>query len=177
MSLDKHKKTQRYLTGSMINPDIKIRTANGENDFSEGREIILEYAASLGFDLSFQNFDDEINNLREMYSEPHGCLLLASYNDKIVGVAGIRKFENNDCELKRMYVKPEYRKSGIGKLLLEYSIEIAKKLNYTNIKLDTIASMKTAIKLYLEYGFKEIPPYRYNPNESARYFELKFENT
>jgi ribosomal protein S18 acetylase RimI-like enzyme len=152
--------------------DIKIRIAKDPKDFSYGKDIILEYADSLGFDLSFQNFDDEINNLQEMYSEPHGCLLLASINNKIVGVAGIRQFEKSSCELKRMYVKPEYRKLGIGRLLLKYSIEISRKLNYTSIKLDTIASMKTAIKLYLDYGFKEIPPYRYNPNESARYFEL-----
>jgi len=160
----------------MIKQVIKIKTAKSQQDFSEGKNIILEYANMLGIDLSFQNFDNEINNLQEMYSEPTGGLILASVNNKIVGVAGIRKFENNDCELKRMYVKKDYRNLGIGKLLLEYAIELSTKLNYNKLKLDTIDSMKSAIKLYLSFGFEEISPYRYKTIESARYFELKLKN-
>jgi putative acetyltransferase len=156
--------------------DIKIKTAKSVKDFSEGKEIILEYVNWLGIDLSFQNFENEVNNLQEMYSEPNGGLILALMNYKTVGVVGIRKFEKKDCELKRMYVKMDYRNLGIGKLILEYAIELAKKLGYERIKLDTHDSMRTAIKLYIDYGFEEIESYRYNPNELTRYFELTLNN-
>lgn len=157
----------------MENLDIFIKTAKTSFDFSAAKEIILEYVDWLGFNLEFQNFDYEINNLQEMYSEPEGSMFLASINNKFVGVAGIRKFENNICELKRMYVKPEYRNKGIGRKILEYSIESAKKFNYEKMKLDTDDLMQAAIKLYLDFGFEEIPAYRNNPNVCARYFELK----
>jgi len=108
-----------------------------------------------------------------MYGDPDGGLVLARINDKAVGVAGIRKYADRECELKRMFVKPESRGLGIGKLLITACIEIAKKLNYDIIKLDTADFMKSAIKLYVDNGFIEIPAYRYNPHEAARYFELK----
>ena len=150
----------------------EINTAKDTEEFSEAKKLILEYVEWLGIDLCFQNFDYEINHLQEMYSEPNGGLVLATIDNKVIGVAGIRKFENKDCELKRMYVKEEYRGTGIGRKILEYAIELAKKLNYDKIKLDTHESMKPAIKLYMEYGFKEIQQYRYNPVESVRFFEL-----
>ena len=150
----------------------EINTAKNTEEFSEAKKLILEYVEWLGIDLCFQNFDYEINHLQEMYSEPNGGLVLATIDNKVIGVAGIRKFENKDCELKRMYVKEEYRGTGIGRKILEYAIELAKKLNYDKIKLDTHESMKPAIKLYMEYGFKEIQQYRYNPVESVRFFEL-----
>ena len=153
--------------------DIKIKIAKTEKDFLEGKELILEYIDWLGIDLSFQNFENEINNLQRMYSEPNGGLILAIINNKTVGVVGIRKFKKKDCELKRMYVKTDYRNLGIGRLILEYAIKLAKKLNYNRIKLDTHDSMRTAIRLYLDYGFEEIASYRFNPIESTRYFELK----
>jgi carbonic anhydrase len=156
----------------MESKDINIGTAKDSRDFLEAKEIILEYAGRLGIDLCFQNFDYEINNLQEMYSEPTGALILATVNNKTIGIAGIRKFENNDCELKRMYVKEEFRGSGFGRQILEYAIELAKNLNYDKIKLDTHESMEAAIKLYVKYGFREIPQYRYNPNEAVRFFEL-----
>lgn len=156
----------------MESKDINIRIAKDSNDFAEAKKIILEYAGWLGIDLCFQNFDYEINNLQEMYSEPTGALILITLINKTIGVAGIRKFEDNDCELKRMYVKDEYRGLGIGRQILEYAIELAKKMNYDKIKLDTHESMQAAIKLYMGYGFREIPQYRYNPIEEVRFFEL-----
>jgi putative acetyltransferase len=160
----------------VTNADIKIKTAKDSRDFIDGKAIILEYFNWLGLDLSFQNFDKEINNLAEMYSEPNGGLVLASLNDKTIGVTGIRRFENLDCELKRMFVSEDYRNLGIGRLLLEHAIEIARNLNYNKIKLDTSDTMKAAIKLYMDYGFEEISAYRYNPYDSVRYFELKLNN-
>jgi len=160
----------------MTKTEVKIRIAKNSVDFTDGKAIILEYVDWLGLDLSFQNFDNEINNLAEMYSEPNGGLILASVNNQTVGVTGIRRFENMDCELKRMFVSEGFRNLGIGRLLLEHAIELARNLNYAKIKLDTSDTMKTAIKLYLDYGFEEISAYRYNPYESARFFELNLNN-
>jgi putative acetyltransferase len=160
----------------MVNREqIKIMIAHSEQDFSDSREIILEYAASLGIDLAFQNFDDEMKNLEQMYTAPYGGIVLASVNGKTVGVAGIRKFNDEACELKRMFIRPDFRGFGIGQLLLDRSIRLAKTLNYTQVLLDTYDSMKAAISLYTQYGFVEIAAYRHNPHTSAKYFELKLD--
>lgn len=156
----------------MTGKEIVIRAATTQADFIIAKELILEYVNWLGMDLSFQNFDSEIGNLKEMYSAPTGGLLLAMVNGQAAGIAGIRKFESNDCELKRMFVKSDYRNLGIGKELLKAAIALAKSLNYNTIKLDTADFMVSAIRLYQANGFVEIPSYRYNPHESAKYFEL-----
>ena len=156
----------------MSKPNPEIRIAKTAKDFIAAKKLILEYADWLNIDLSFQDFENEINYLQKIYAEPTGGLTLAIVNDKAVGVAGIRKFEEKVCELKRMYVKEPFRNIGIGKLILQYSIDYARKLNYNSIKLDTDSSMKAAIKLYLAHGFKETEPYRFNPFETVRYFEL-----
>lgn len=153
--------------------EIDIAIAKTTAHFAEARKIIFEYVAWLGLDLSFQNFDEEINNLESMYIHPDGGLVLASVNGKTAGIAGIRKFENGICELKRMFVKESFRKMGIGKRLMHETIELATRLNYESIKLDTADFMQDAIKLYQANGFVEIPAYRYNPHKSARFFELK----
>lgn len=157
----------------MRNSSIIIKLAEDSKDFMDGKAIILEYVEWLGMDLSFQNFDNEINNLSEMYSKPNGGLFLAIVNEAVVGVVGVRKFEGKHCELKRMFVKEGLRNFGIGRMLLMSAINLAKKLNYDIMKLDTSATMKPAIKLYQDNGFVELPTYRYNPHESAKYFELK----
>jgi len=156
-----------------VRNQIEIKAAHTLADFLVAKELILEYIEWLAFDLAFQHIDKELNSLPEMYGDPDGGLVLARINDKAVGVAGIRKYADRECELKRMFVKPESRGLGIGKLLITACIEIAKKLNYDIIKLDTADFMKSAIKLYVDNGFVEIPAYRYNPQEEARYFELK----
>jgi len=157
----------------MNNQEIKIKIAESHEDFSNAKKLILEFSECLEMDLSFQNFNEEMNSLNKMYGEENGKLLLSFVNAIPAGVAGIRKFYGDECELKRMFVKPEYRNLGIGKLLLKEAIEAAKKLNYKIIKLDTTGFMKAAIKLYTNNGFTEIPAYRYNPHEEAKYFELK----
>ena len=156
-----------------VNNQIEIKIAQDPGDFLLARELILEYTKWLNFDLAFQHIDEERAGLPEMYGNPDGGLILAFLNGKAAGVAGIRKFVGRECELKRMFVKPENRGLGIGKRLLAECIEIAKRLHYEVIKLDTTDFMKPAIRLYSDYGFMEIPAYRYNPHEAARYFELK----
>jgi carbonic anhydrase len=156
-----------------VNDQTEIKIASHPQGFLEAKKLILEYIEWLSFDLAFQHIDEELDNLESMYGDPEGALMLARMHGKAVGVAGIRKFAAGECELKRMFVKPECRGSGIGKLLLAECIEIAKKLNYGVIRLDTADYMKPAIKLYADAGFVEIPAYRYNPLETARYFELR----
>jgi putative acetyltransferase len=136
------------------------------------KELFTEYAESLGFDLCFQDFDKELAELPGEYSFPDGCLLLALYETQIAGCVGLRKIAEGVCEMKRLYVRPEFRGKGIGKKLAIEIIEEASKIGYTHMRLDTVPSMKEAIALYRSLGFKEIEPYRYNPMEGAIFMEL-----
>ena len=151
---------------------IQLKQATTPTDFLVAKKLIFEYAEWLAFDLSFQNFNEEINTLAETYGDKNGGLFIATKNGEAVGVAGIKRFNDKECEVKRMFVQADSRGFGIGKLLLTSCIELAKKLNYQMIKLDTAEYMKSAIKLYTDIGFIETPAYRYNPHEHARYFEL-----
>tara|TARA_A100000171_G_C2130139_1_gene146144 strand:- start:92 stop:571 length:480 start_codon:yes stop_codon:yes gene_type:complete len=151
---------------------IELKMAKTATDFEHAKKLILEYVNWLGIDLSFQNFDKEMAGLPEMYNYEDGGLFIAYINEEAVGIAGIRRFNKNDGEIKRMFVQPNSRGLGIGQLLLNHCIEKARKLNYDTIKLDTADFMKSAIKLYTDNGFVEIGAYRHNPHESARYYEL-----
>ncbi len=163
-----------------MSSQIIIKEAKTAADFLETKELIFEYVNWLGISggeeakvtLSAQNFEKEIETLHVTYSYPYGGILLALRNNKAVGVAGIKRFNDMECELKRMFVQPESRGLGIGKLLLTRCIELAQRLNYKTIKLDTLGFMKPAIKIYTDHGFVEIPAYRENTHKEARYFEL-----
>ena len=155
------------------------------DDYSKAKELILEYVQWLGLEggpevrviLSSQNFAKELDTLNLTYGFPDGVLFIASVNDKPVAVAGIKRFNEKECEIKRMFVQPDSRGLGIGKLLLANCIEAAGKLKYETIKLDTAAFMKSAVKLYVGYGFVELPAYRQNTHDEAKYFELDLKKT
>lgn len=151
---------------------IEIRLAQTQQDFLDAKQLILEYVSWLGFDLAFQNFEQEMSGLPDMYNAKDGGLFIAFLNGKPVGVTGLRRFSTEDAEVKRMFVKDEAKGSGIGRQLLKKCIETAKALHYKSIKLDTAAYMTAAIKLYTDHGFTEIGAYRFNPHDHARYFEL-----
>ena len=137
------------------------------------RALFLEYAASLGFSLCFQSFDEELKSLPGAYAAPSGRLLLAQYDQQAAGCVALRKLEANICEMKRLYVRPAYRGRGLGRILVDRLIAEARGIGYERMRLDTIASsMKDAVELYRRMGFKEIPPYRANPIEGALYMEL-----
>ena len=155
-----------------MDKSVQIRLAQHPQDFSDAKELILEYVSWLGFDLAFQNFDKEMAGLPDMYNEKDGGLFIAYLDTRPVGVVGLRRFNETDAEVKRMFVKDEAKGKGIGKLLLRKCVDTALSLNYTSIKLDTAAYMHAAIKLYTNHGFVEIPAYRFNPHDHARYFEL-----
>lgn len=140
--------------------------------YEQARALFKAYARELEIDLSFQNFSQEIDDIEIQYARPAGCLYLAyKTSEKPIGCFGIRQWDKSTCELKRMYLKKQYRRLGIGELLLNKAIEAGYELGYKKIRLDTLPSMKSAIKLYERFGFKEIAPYRYNPIEGAKYFE------
>lgn len=138
------------------------------------RVLLREYSAELGVDLCFQNFERELATLPGDYSPPFGRLLLAvSGLDEAAGCVALRKFENRVCEMKRLYVRPQFRGSGLGRKLVHALIEEARGAGYRAMRLDTLPSMASAQALYELLGFRDIPPYCLNPVEGARYLELE----
>ena len=148
--------------------------ADSDNDYTVARELFIEYANTLNFDLCFQNFDNELAELPLMYHAPEGGIILVKEKgpDEFAGCVGIRKSDGRVAELKRMYIRPAHRHQGLGEHLLNLAIDLAKQLNYKKIRLDTMNSMTSAIKLYLGKGFKPVEPYRFNPHKDALFYEL-----
>ena len=136
------------------------------------RDIFKKYAASLDFDLGFQDFEEELSDLPGQYASPLGRLLVAMYGDRHAGCIGLRKISHGICEMKRLYVKPQYRGLGIGRALAETVIEEARQIKYARMRLDTVPSMEKARVLYVSLGFKKIRPYRYNPIQGSEFMEL-----
>jgi putative acetyltransferase len=137
--------------------------------------LFLEYAASLGFDLHFQDFDQEIANLPGEYAPPGGDLLLASNDGQPAGCVALRRLDDFTCEMKRLYVRPAARGRGFGRLLCEALIALAQERGYGRMKLDTVPEMDAAIALYRSLGFEPTTPYRYNPIPGALYMERTLE--
>jgi putative acetyltransferase len=152
---------------------ITILEANEGALLAQAAELFREYAASLPISLDFQGFDEELRTLPGEYAAPGGVLLLALWQGKVAGCVAVRRLEEGICEMKRLYVRPEYRGSGIGRALAEGVIRRAREMGYLLMRLDTLATMTTAMGLYASLGFVEIGAYRFNPIETARYMELK----
>lgn len=151
--------------------------AASDNEIREAEGLFREYAASLDFDLSFQDFDEEMTLFPRQYSLPTGCLLVAYENGTPVGCVGLRKLGERVCEMKRLYVRPKFRGHGIGKALAVQVIKEARSLRYERMRLDTVPSMRVAIGLYKSLGFREIEKYRENPIPGALFLELKLGRT
>jgi ribosomal protein S18 acetylase RimI-like enzyme len=151
---------------------IEFKYANGKNLIEKVKQLFLEYAQSLEVDLYFQDFKTELKNLPGKYGSPDGVLILALVDGKAAGCIALRKISKNICEMKRLYVRKDYRKLGIGKRLINMIIEEAIKLNYHYIRLDTLPTMKRAQDLYASIGFYDIESYRYNPIKGTRFMEL-----
>ena len=151
----------------------KIFQAETGKELRMIKMLFAEYADLLEFNLDFQDFEEELVNLPGDYAPPLGCLLLAEYKDQLAGCVSLRQLSGEVCEMKRLYVRPQFRGLGIGRALAEAIIEQARKIGYTRMRLDTVPSMEIARMLYTSLGFKQISPYRYNPIEGAVFMELK----
>jgi ribosomal protein S18 acetylase RimI-like enzyme len=140
------------------------------------RVLFLEYASTLGFDLHFQDFDREVAALPGPYSPPRGALLLAGAEGAAAGCVALRPLDDLACEMKRLYVRPAWRRRGVGRLLCDAVIARAQNLGYATMKLDTVPEMTEAIALYRSLGFRPVEPYRFNPIPGALYMELTLES-
>jgi putative acetyltransferase len=149
---------------------MEIRPARVE-ELPEIREIFREYAAWVGDAICFQAFEVELAGLQGRYAEPEGRLLIAVTEGEIAGCAALRKSEPNIAEMKRLYVRPAFRGRGLGGELARKVIEDARAVGYGSLRLDTLPRMEQAIRIYREFGFREIPAYSDNP-PGAICFEL-----
>lgn len=151
-----------------------ILPATTREHIDEVRRLFIEYGESLSFSLCFQSFDQELAGLPGDYAPPSGRLLLAERDGRVAGCVALHRLEDGVCEMKRLYVRPAFRGQKIGLALAHAVMSEARSMGYTRIRLDTIAaSMKEAVVMYRGLGFREIPPYRPNPIESALYMELE----
>ena len=154
--------------------ELEIIAAVSPHQLEHVRDLFKEYAQSLGFSLCFQGFDKELADLPGMYAPPEGRLLLGIVDGEPAGCVGLHKLENRICEMKRLYVRPSFRGSGVGRHLAESIITEARAIGYKKMRLDTIAGMMDpAISLYRQLGFAKIDPYRLNPISGALYMELE----
>jgi putative acetyltransferase len=155
------------------NTDPTILEASSSSHLADIRELFLEYANSLDFSLCFQNFDKELAGLPGDYSPPRGRLLLAESQGKKVGCIALHPLDETTCEMKRLYVRPQFRGMRIGVALVNAILDAARKIGYQSIRLDTVGpSMQDAIAMYRRFGFREIGPYRANPMPGTLYMEL-----
>jgi putative acetyltransferase len=153
---------------------IIIRQAENEADISAAREIFREYEAWLGLDLCFQGFEDELKNLPGKYSPPQGRLHLASLGDEVAGCIALRPLEPGICEMKRLFVRDNFRGERVGQQLIDGVLTAAREIGYERMRLDTFPpKMGKAVQLYRAYGFNEIEPYYDNPNPGVLFMELK----
>ena len=183
---------------------LRIISAETGEALHEASVLFREYSASLGIDLSFQDFGQELATLPGNYAPPTGRLFLATWGEPpsasgasaesrkslsstsstfsasfnssasatSAGCIALRKFAGKICEMKRLYVRPQFRGHGVGRALAEAVIQAAREIGYRRMRLDTLPQMTQAQALYLNLGFHEIPPYRHNPIPGTRFFEL-----
>jgi putative acetyltransferase len=159
---------------SRVLKGLTLTQAESPAQIAQARELFLEYAQSLGFSLCFQNFDKELAGLPGDYAPPEGRLLLAEYEGQLAACAALHRLEPRICEMKRLYLRPQFRGKGLGRALAERIIAEARQIGYRRMRLDTVEPvMKDAVAMYRKLGFTEIAPYRPNPIAGAMYMELE----
>lgn len=151
---------------------INIIKAESEDEINAVRDILLEYGRIRNFDEALGDYDFELANLPGEYSPSEGSLLLAYYDERPCGCAALRKIDDKICEMKRLYVKEDFRGKRIGYALVQNIIAKASESGYRFMRLDNHPWMKEAESLYKLFGFKEIEAYRYNPTKGVKFFEL-----
>jgi ribosomal protein S18 acetylase RimI-like enzyme len=153
----------------------RIYAVSSGFEISIAKELFQEYAAGLGFSLCFQGFDKELAELPGAYSPPRGCLLLAEVDGTHAGCIALRPRDETTCEMKRLYVRPHFRGTGLGRSLVNEILDEARQRGYQRIVLDTLPQMESAIRMYRHLGFTEIPPYYENNIPGALFLELRFD--
>lgn len=147
--------------------------ASSPAEIEQARQLFLEYAQSLTFSLCFQNFQEELAGLPGAYAPPHGRLLLADCANELAGCVALHRLDAQSCEMKRLYVRPRFRGTGLGRILAERTMAEARGIGYDRMRLDTVVPvMGAAVALYRRLGFREIPPYTVNPIPGAIYMEI-----
>jgi putative acetyltransferase len=153
-----------------------LTTPSSTEEFALVRLIFTEYATQLGIDLHFQNFEAELEDLPGEYSAPRGALLLAWVDGELAGCCALRQIDNvdypNAAEMKRLYVRKTYRRSGLGHHLAQAILDAARSAGYHCVLLDTLDDMESARALYVDIGFAEIPPFYHNPVPGAHYLKV-----
>lgn len=152
-----------------------IDVATSAQDMAIAAQLFREYADSLGLDLAFQNFDDELAQLPGDYASPRGALLLAYVDGALAGCCALRPLDNADipnaAEMKRLYVRRAFRGFGLGRQLAETILDAARQAGYASVLLDTLDDMEAARNLYADLGFQSIEPYYHNPIPGAHYLK------
>jgi len=160
-------------------PDIRLVAADTPPLIAAAREIFREYASSLQVDLCFQNFDTELAALPGEYGPPNGQLLLALVDGQLAACGAMRSLRDvdyaNACEMKRLYVRPAFRRYGLGRALAQALLDEARRAGYSVMLLDTLDDMEAARGLYGTLGFTEIPPYYFNPIAGAHYLKAELD--
>jgi putative acetyltransferase len=158
-------------------PVIELLTPDTPELLDATRSIFREYAAQLGVDLCFQNFDAELLDLPGEYAVPRGALLLATVDGEVAACGALRPITDvdypNACEMKRLFVRPAFRRFGLGRLLTQALMDRGVQAGYSNLLLDTLDDMEAARGLYASLGFEEIAPYYFNPIPGAHYLKAQ----
>jgi putative acetyltransferase len=162
-------------------PEITLLCPATPGQLEAAREIFREYAASLNIDLDFQNFDAELAALPGDYAAPVGHLLLAIVDGSVAGCGALRALPDvdyaNACEMKRLYVRPAFRRFGLGRVLAHALLDEARRIGYSAMLLDTLDDMEAARGMYASLGFEEVPPYYFNPVPGAHYLKADLDWT
>jgi ribosomal protein S18 acetylase RimI-like enzyme len=157
-------------------PDIRLLLPDTPESLDATREIFREYAAGLGLDLCFQNFEAELAGLPGDYTPPAGALMLAYVDGELAGCGAFRPLADvdyaNACEMKRLYVRRAFRRFGLGRILAQALIDSATQAGHSAMLLDTLDDMEAARGLYESLGFEEVPPYYFNPIPGAHYLKV-----
>ena len=157
----------------MVRDEFRLSQVEAPGLIMLARELFREYAEAIGTDLEYQGFSAELASLPAPYAPPSGVLLIAQDAERVAGCVAMRSLDGDTCEMKRLYVRSEFRGSGLGKTLVEAVIRAARHANYRELRLDTLPTMVSAQSLYRRLGFVEIQPYSEKYLPGTRFYSLK----